>query len=384
MSRRSVRWQLQEEEERRRAEAEERARKAKEEEERAAKSTRAAAYDAGNAGEARARPHGAQEGCVRRRAPRAAPAGESGVAITLFLLLLIMWACQASRRSTRDRNTSVRRVRRSAPAGGALGNPVATYGPGHQVQRRLGGRGLTHSAGARLSRARCAARAEQAVQPHRARRAGASRSRRSECSSTWLEARNVGVGRFVVKNLSHWPLALPKGLELEVVYADDGLRAQVVRGPDEPTAFTRKGSNFDDMSAASFTVLFAPEIMLTRFSMKGVATEQALTVSQWDGAPSTARLRRHGERALGRQLGSGRRGHRAQYQRLRCSRRRFADGKGEGSGKFFHARRAGQARRDQPLPTAALPARAASWDGSTFRARSRRTASATGRTAVQR
>ena len=83
------------------------------------------------------------------------------------------------------------------------------------------------------------------------------------------------------------PLALPKGLEVEINYNRDGaVRSALVRGPEAFSAkLTPKAYATEvDMTASSFTLPFAPEITLARFSMKGTATPRGLTVREWDGA----------------------------------------------------------------------------------------------------
>ena len=103
-----------------------------------------------------------------------------------------------------------------------------------------------------------------------------------------IKAENFAVGRVVAKGLElTGPLALPKGLEFEAAYDRDGaLRTATVRGPDALLAkFSRGGQGFDtEITAANFTLPFAPEITLGKFSAKGIATTQGMTVSEWDGS----------------------------------------------------------------------------------------------------
>jgi len=102
-----------------------------------------------------------------------------------------------------------------------------------------------------------------------------------------IRADNFSVGRVTAKGLElTGPLALPKGLELEAAYDRDGaLRTASVRGPEALLAkFSRRSQGFDvEMSAASFTLPFAPEITLGKFAAKGIAAPQGMTVSEWDG-----------------------------------------------------------------------------------------------------
>jgi len=103
-----------------------------------------------------------------------------------------------------------------------------------------------------------------------------------------VKSDNFSTGRIVIKRLElTGPLALPKDLEVEVIYDPAGaMRAAVVRGPEALVArlTPKAGSAEVEMSASSFTLPFAPEISLSRFAMKGVAAPQGLAVSEWDGA----------------------------------------------------------------------------------------------------
>lgn len=103
-----------------------------------------------------------------------------------------------------------------------------------------------------------------------------------------IKAESFAVGQVSARGLElTGPLALPKGLEFEAAYDRDGvLRTAVVRGPDALLArFSRGGQGFDaDISAASFTLPFAPEITLTKFSAKGTATPRGMTISEWDAS----------------------------------------------------------------------------------------------------
>ncbi|HJS77101.1 MAG TPA: hypothetical protein VJ778_06810 [Burkholderiales bacterium] len=103
-----------------------------------------------------------------------------------------------------------------------------------------------------------------------------------------IKAESFAVGQVSARGLElTGPLALPKGLEFEAAYDRDGvLRTAVVRGPDALLArFSRGGQGFDaDISAASFTLPFAPEITLTKFSAKGIATPRGMTISEWDAS----------------------------------------------------------------------------------------------------
>jgi hypothetical protein len=153
-----------------------------------------------------------------------------------------------------------------------------------------------------------------------------------------IKAENFGVGQVSARGLElTGPLVLPKGLEFEAAYDRDGaLRTAVVRGPDALLArFSRGGQGFDaDISAASFTLPFAPEITLTKFSAKGIATRQGMTISEWDAAllngivSGTANLR-WGDTWTVDGVVTARNVYAAVFAPALVS-----DGKAEGSGKF--------------------------------------------------
>jgi hypothetical protein len=98
---------------------------------------------------------------------------------------------------------------------------------------------------------------------------------------------NFSVARVVARKLElTGPLALPKDLEGDLSFdAEGSLRAGFLRGPETLIAkFAPKGQGVEfDLSAASFSVPFAPQISFTQFSMKGSATPQGMSISEWDG-----------------------------------------------------------------------------------------------------
>jgi hypothetical protein len=114
------------------------------------------------------------------------------------------------------------------------------------------------------------------------------------------------------------------------------VREAVVRGPEALAAkLALKGSAIEvDMTAASFTLPFAPEISLSKFSMKGAATPQGLNVTEWDGAllngtvSGTANVR-WGESWTVEGVVTARNINAAVFAPALLS-----DGKAEGSGKF--------------------------------------------------
>jgi hypothetical protein len=153
-----------------------------------------------------------------------------------------------------------------------------------------------------------------------------------------VKADNFSAGRIVVKRLElTGPLALPKGLEVEVIYDPEGaMRAALVRGPEALVArLTPKGGSTEvEMSASSFTLPFAPEISLSRFAMKGVATPQALSVSEWDatllnGTVAGTASVRWGDTWIVDGVVTARGINAAVFAPALLS-----EGKGEGSGKF--------------------------------------------------
>jgi hypothetical protein len=331
------RERLREEEERRRAEAEERARKAKEEEQLAANALRQQAYDA----EMRAK----RERDLKtrgRKTPAAARAAQRAwgkpIAITLFLLLVVGVAVLHI--------MPIDTTEYERAASQALGRPVKARsanlslvtGPSIKFSDVSVGDGI------RIPVVRAYPQWDALVGPRKA-------FSRIELEGLKIEQQALGdalfikldspsfaVGRFVARNVElTGPLALPKGLELEVVYDDDGaVRAAVVRGPDALNArLTRRRSNLDiDMSAASLTLPFAPEITLSRFSMKGAATPQGLTVSEWDGSLLNGTLSgtasvRWGDSWVVDGVLTARNINAAVFAPALLS-----DGKGEGSGKF--------------------------------------------------
>jgi len=153
-----------------------------------------------------------------------------------------------------------------------------------------------------------------------------------------IKADNFSVGRVAARNLElTGPLALPKGLEFEAAYDRDGaLRTVVVRGPEALLArFSLKGQGFDaEISAATFTLPFAPEITLGKFAAKGTATQHGMTVSEWDGTllngtvSGTANLR-WGESWSVEGVVTARNLYAAVFAPALVS-----EGKAEGSGKF--------------------------------------------------
>jgi hypothetical protein len=329
---------LKEEEEKRKQEAEERAKKAKQEESLAAKAERGGAYDL----EMRAK----RERDLMARKPRAAAAAARAekkgwgkpIAITLLLLLLI--AVGVVHVMPVDTSEYAR------AATDALGRPV-----------RIGSANLSLVTGLKVKLTDVAIGddiriAEVHAYPEFDAVLGPRKAfSRIEIDGLKLDqemvagalfakvkADNFSVGRLVAKRLELvGPLVLPKGLEVEVIYDTDGaVRTAFVRGPEALIAkLTPKGQSAEvDMSAASFTLPFAPEISLSRFSMKGSATPQGLSLSEWEGAllngtlSGTANVR-WGDTWVVDGVVTARNINAAVFAPALLS-----EGKGEGSGKF--------------------------------------------------
>jgi hypothetical protein len=142
-----------------------------------------------------------------------------------------------------------------------------------------------------------------------------------------VKSDNFSVARIVARQLELvGPLAMPKGLEVEVLYNAEGtVRAATVRGPE--ALLVR-------MSASSFSLPFAPEISLAKFGLKGSATPKGMSVSEWDGQAlngtisGTANVRWGDSWAVDGVLTA--RGINAAV----FAPALLSDGRGEGSGKF--------------------------------------------------
>jgi hypothetical protein len=329
---------LREEEEKRKREAEEREKKAKDEEQLAAKSTRTAAFDAAQ----RAKRERDLMARSRRQQASAAKAQRRGwgkpIALTLFLLLVIAVAVAHV--------MPIDTLEYERAASEALGRPVkvgsARLWLVTGLQVRLSDVDLGE--GLKIAQVRAYPAYDAILGPRKAfSRIEIDNLKLDQglvgpVAFTKVRGYNFSIGRIVAKNLElTGPLALPKGLEAEVVYGADGaMRAAVVRGPEGLVArLNVKGGAIDtDMSAASFTLPFAPEISLSKFSLKGTATPQGMQVSEWDGAllngtlSGTANVR-WGESWIVDGVVTARNINAAVFAPALLS-----DGKAEGSGKF--------------------------------------------------
>jgi hypothetical protein len=331
---------LREEDEKRRQEAEEREKKAKQEEQLAAKAERApAAYTE----QAKLRSRREREMAARRKPGGAAPRVErkgwgKPIAITLFLLLVV--AVGAAHIMPID----TAQYERAATE--ALGRPVriASANLSLVTGLQLKFAGVAIGDDVRIAEVRAYPEIDGLLGPTKAfrrievERIKVDQGALGEALFAKLGAENFSVAKVVGRQLEAvGPLALPKGLDVEINYGPDGaVRSAIVRGPEALIAkLTPKASSTEvDMTASSFTLPFAPEITLSRFSMKGTATPRGLTVLEWDGAllngtvSGTANVR-WGDTWLVDGVVTARSINAAVFAPALLS-----EGKGEGSGKF--------------------------------------------------
>jgi hypothetical protein len=328
---------LKDEEEKRKQEAEERAKKAKQEERLAARAERGPAFSE----EAALRSRRERELAAKPRSA-AARAERKGwgkpIAIVLFLLLLVGFGVvHVMPIDTTDYERA---------ATDALGRPVKigsarlslVTGPQVKLFDVSLGEGVV------IAELRAVPELDSITGPRKAfsrieiDRLKVPQDTLGPALFAKLKADNLSVGRIVLKNPEFpGPLVLPKGLEIDVVYDADGMvRAAQVRGPDALLAkLLRKDAGLEvDLSAASFSMPFAPEITLSKFSMKGTATAQGLNVAEWDGGllngtvSGTANVR-WGDTWVVDGVVTARNIYAAVFAPALLS-----DGKAEGSGKF--------------------------------------------------
>ena len=277
---------LAEEEEKRKREAEEREKKAKQEERLAAGAQRGAQYDAA----ARSKREAAlQARPVRGRGGARAAKGGWGkpIAITLFLLLVIaVGVAHVMPVDTADHERA---------ATEALGQPVKI---GSANLSLIGGLQLKFQnvrlGDTRIAEVRGFPELDALLGPKksfsRIEIDGAKLDQALIGQALFAKVRteNFSVQRIVAKNLElTGPLALPKNLELDVTYDDNGMvRNAFLRGPESLVAkLSPKGSSIEvDMSASTFTLPFAPDVSFGRFSLKGTIGSQGMSVSEWDAA----------------------------------------------------------------------------------------------------
>jgi hypothetical protein len=103
-----------------------------------------------------------------------------------------------------------------------------------------------------------------------------------------LRGRNFEVDRIVASNLRlAGPVALP-AFEAEArVGADGTVRNLTLRGPeslDVKLAAAANGEVEFDVTAATLTVPFVPDLSLASFAMKGSANRQGMKIASWGGA----------------------------------------------------------------------------------------------------
>ena len=110
----------------------------------------------------------------------------------------------------------------------------------------------------------------------------------SEAVFATVKSENLTIGRIVVKSLElPGPAVLPKSLQADVVLDGKGaMRAATLRGPDGLVArLLPKDETIEfDVVAAGFTLPIAPEVTLSKFGMKGSATQRGMKVDEWGGA----------------------------------------------------------------------------------------------------
>ena len=109
----------------------------------------------------------------------------------------------------------------------------------------------------------------------------------SELLFAKVKSDKFSVARVVAKQLElTGAIALPKGLEADIALGADGALSSVtVRGPDTLVAkLSPKESTVEfDVDAGGFVVPFASEMTLGNFGMKGTATRQGMSITEWDG-----------------------------------------------------------------------------------------------------
>jgi len=277
---------LKEEEEKRKKEAEEREKKAKQEERLTARAERGGQYDA----EARAKREAAlQARPVRARGDRAGAKGGWGkpIAITLFLLLVVaLGVAHVMPIDTSDYERG---------AAEALGRPVKI---GSANLSLIGGLQLKFhdvSIGdTKIAELRGFPEFDSLLGPKKAFSrvevdgAKVPQEALGALLFTKVKADNLSVARVVAKNLElTGPLTMPKGLELDAAYNADGtVRTAFLRGPEGLVVkLEPKGQAIEtDMSAATFSLPFAPEVSFGRFSAKGRITSHGFNISEWDAA----------------------------------------------------------------------------------------------------
>lgn len=116
--------------------------------------------------------------------------------------------------------------------------------------------------------------------------ASASQAQLGEAAFGKVGSENFRVGRIVMKQAKFdGPLALP-ALDIDAKVAGDGtLQSIALSGPDKlAVRLAPKGNELEfEISAASLALPFAPAFSLSEFGMKGTATRQGVSASDFDG-----------------------------------------------------------------------------------------------------
>jgi hypothetical protein len=277
---------LKEEEDKRKKEAEEREKKAKQEERLAARAERGGQFDA----EARARREAAlQARPVRAKGERVAAKGGWGKPIAIALFLLLVIAVGVAHVMPIDTSEYER------GAAEALGQPVKV---GSANLSLIGGLQLKfHNVSigdTRIAELRGFPEFDALLGPNKAFSrievdgAKVPQEALGPALFTKVKAQNFSVARVVAKNLElTGPLAMPKGLELDASYNADGtVRTAFLRGPEALVVkLEPKGQTIEaDMSAATISVPFAPDVSFGRFSAKGTISSHGFNITEWDAA----------------------------------------------------------------------------------------------------
>jgi hypothetical protein len=276
---------LAEEEAKRKKEAEERERKAKQEERLAASSQRGAQYDA----ELRAKREAALQARPTRRGEARMAKGGWGkpIAITLFLLLVI--AIGVAHVMPIDTSDYERAATEALGEPVKIGSASLSLVGGLQLKFRNVSFGDT-----KLAEVRGFPELDALLGPKKSFSrieiddARIDQTLIGPALFTRIKADNFSIGRVLAKNLElSGPLAIPKGLELDVAYDGAGMvRTAFLRGPEGLVVkLAPKGSSMEiEISAATFTLPIAPEVSFGRFSMRGTIGPKGMSVSEWDAA----------------------------------------------------------------------------------------------------
>ncbi|MCD6040631.1 MAG: hypothetical protein K0R40_234, partial [Burkholderiales bacterium] len=330
---------LKEEEEKRRLEAEERAKKAKQEERLAASATRAATPTYNEAAALRGRREREMAARPSRGGARTRPRswGKSIAIVLLVLIAIGVGVAHVMPIETAD-------YERGATE--AFGRPVKIGSANLSLVTGLmiKFKNVAVGDGTRIAEVRAYPELGALLGPNKAFSriefdgVKLAQAAAGQALFARVKADNFSVARIVARQLELvGPLAMPKGLEVEVLYnAGGAVRAATIRGPEALLVrMIPKGEAVEvDMSASSFSLPFAPEISLAKFGLKGSATPKGMSVSEWDGQAlngtisGTASVRWGDSWAVDGVLTA--RGINAAV----FAPALLSDGRGEGSGKF--------------------------------------------------